>query len=355
MKFRELEEIITKAKYKDWIVLELSRQQLNSLPESIGQLTNLVNLGLYDNQLTSLPSSIGQLISLEWLNICSNQLESLPEAIGQLTNLTELYINDNQLTSLPSSIGQLINLERLSLGGNQLESLSEAIGQLTNLKILGITNTQLVSLPESICQLTNLIALDISWNQLQSLPESICQLTNLEILGIANIQLQTLPESISRLTNLISLDLNNNPLTDLSILQSLPKLESVTFLHVSLSRRYWTKLSEWRSEWLLDEGNAEIRAVLIHQIGYERICQDLDAIAIDNWREYTLLKIEGIQEIYDEDGEEIGREPMLLLKMTCPSTAHLHILRVPPEMVSAEAAITWVNHGIHPDTLAIQT
>ena len=48
-------------------------------------------------------------------------------------------------------------------------------------------------------------------------------------------------------------------------------------------------------------------------------------------------------------------EPMVLLKMTCPSTGHIHTLRVPPEMTSTEAAITWVNHGIHPDTFAIQT
>jgi hypothetical protein len=46
--------------------------------------------------------------------------------------------------------------------------------------------------------------------------------------------------------------------------------------------------------------------------------------------------------------ETIEPEPMVLLKMTCPSTNHIHILRVPPGMTSAEAAITWVNHGIHP-------
>jgi leucine-rich repeat protein SHOC2 len=48
-------------------------------------------------------------------------------------------------------------------------------------------------------------------------------------------------------------------------------------------------------------------------------------------------------------------EPIVLLKMTCPSTAHIQILRVPPEMVSAEDAIVWVNHGIHPDEFAVQT
>jgi leucine-rich repeat protein SHOC2 len=45
----------------------------------------------------------------------------------------------------------------------------------------------------------------------------------------------------------------------------------------------------------------------------------------------------------------------MLLKMICPSTDRIHILRVPPEMISAEAAMTWTNHNIHPNNIAIQT
>jgi leucine-rich repeat protein SHOC2 len=127
-----------------------------------------------------------------------------------------------------------------------------------------------------------------------------------------------------------------------------------------LSRRYWTKISECQSQWLLDEENAEVRRVLIQEIGYERICQELNAVFIDTWREYSLLKIEDFEVFYEEDededeAEQEKREPLILLKMTCPSTAHIHILRVPPEMTSAEAAITWVNHGIHPDEFSMQT
>jgi hypothetical protein len=96
---------------------------------------------------------------------------------------------------------------------------------------------------------------------------------------------------------------------------------------------------------LLDEENAEIRRLLIQICGYDKICQELGAIELDSWREYTLLKIDA----------EVDVEPMVLLKMTCPSTAHIHVLRVPPETMSAESAITWVNHGIHPDEFAVQT
>ena len=106
---------------------------------------------------------------------------------------------------------------------------------------------------------------------------------------------------------------------------------------------------------MLDENNAEVRRALIAQIGYEKICHELNAVIVNTWREYTLLKIDGVERVYNSSDKPIDREPMVLLKMTCPSTGHIHILRVPPEMTSAEAAITWVNHGIHPDKFAVQT
>ena len=123
--------------------------------------------------------------------------------------------------------------------------------------------------------------------------------------------------------------LSGNPLTDLTILQSSANLIWVSFLDIVLPRRYWTKLSEWNPEWLLDEENAKIRQRLIQQIGYKKIYQELDTKELDSWREYTLLKIDDAERFYDEDTElEISREPIVLLKMTCPSTGHLHILRV---------------------------
>jgi len=54
------------------------------------------------------------------LRLSANQLSSLPECIGQLTNLQMLDLWSNQLTSLPPSLARLEKLRRLSLHDNPL-------------------------------------------------------------------------------------------------------------------------------------------------------------------------------------------------------------------------------------------
>ena len=101
----------------------------------------------------------------------------------------------------------------------------------------------------------------------------------------------------------------------------------------------------WEASWLLTEKNAEVRRVLIQAIGYPRICQELQAIELDTWQEYTLLQIDNHVDI----------EPIYLLKMTCPSTGHIHALRVPPQVLTAKEAIGWINWGIDPGEFQVQT
>ncbi|MEG3959645.1 leucine-rich repeat domain-containing protein, partial [Microcoleus sp. herbarium2] len=102
--------------------------------------------------------------------------------------------------------------------------------------------------------------------------------------------------------------------------------------------------NQWQSQWLLTEENVELRRVLIEGIGYDRICQDLEAKQIDSWQEYALLQI---------DNADV--EPICLLKMTCPSTGFIHALRVPPNLTSAREAIGWVNWDIDPEEFSMQS
>ncbi|WP_421657073.1 DUF6745 domain-containing protein [Leptothermofonsia sp. ETS-13] len=101
----------------------------------------------------------------------------------------------------------------------------------------------------------------------------------------------------------------------------------------------------WQSRWLLEEPNAELRRVLIQGIGYTRLCQELRAVELDSWREYTLLRID----------QSVDVEPIFLLKMTCPSTGYTHATRVPPEVQTAREAIRWVNWDVDPEEFITET
>jgi leucine-rich repeat protein SHOC2 len=358
-----------------------------------GDIFQITDLDLTEYRLSNLPESIGELTNLRSLKLGYNNIDNLPRSIGKLVNLRNLQLNRNSIKELSKSIEQLTNLQELNLEGNGLNNLPESIGRLTNLRELNLADNRLSILPESIGQLANLRTLNLGNNSIDNLPGSIGKLTNLQELSLAGNRLSSLPGSIGQLTNLQELNLRGNQIRDLSFLHKLEPLTSYRCFRANLPRRYWTKLSEWQPEWLLDEKNAEIRRLLIQNIGYEKICNALGAQAIDSWREYTLLKIKDIEPIYGsrnisvttynlqemyefleimdmqdlseelnqlyprifQGREPIRREPMVLLKMTCPSTGHIHILRVPPQMSSAEAAITWVNNSIHPDDFSIQT
>jgi Leucine-rich repeat (LRR) protein len=214
--------------------LDISRNQISSLPPEIVQLTNLQTLYISFNQISSLPPEIVQLTNLQTLDIGGNQISSLPPEIVQLTNLQDLSISGNQISSLPPEIVQLTNLQDLSISGNQISSLPPEIVQLTNLQFLTISYNQISSLPPEIVQLTNLQTLDISFNQISSLPPEIVQLTNLQYLNISFNQISSLPPEIVQLTNLQSLDISFNQISSLP--PEIVQLTNLQFLTISFNQ-----------------------------------------------------------------------------------------------------------------------
>ena len=87
-------------------MLDLSGNQLTSVPAEIGQLTSLRELYLSGNQLTSLPAEIGQLTSLR---SCTSTQSADERAGGDRAAhvAEEVVPHDNQLTSVPAAIREL--------------------------------------------------------------------------------------------------------------------------------------------------------------------------------------------------------------------------------------------------------
>lgn len=106
----------------------------------------------------------------------TTQLEVLPESFGNISNLSFLYLKWNRLTSLPISFGQLTNLITLELNNNWLTSLPEDIGNLSNMIFLDLGYNFITSVPESLCNMENLIYLYLFDNELNSIPQCICNI-----------------------------------------------------------------------------------------------------------------------------------------------------------------------------------
>ena len=85
--------------------MDLSLQSLTVIPvEELIQLgKKLKRLDLSQNQLTSIPSRFGELVDLVELDLGNNGLPGLPECFGFLFNLRKLSLDNNALTTLPES------------------------------------------------------------------------------------------------------------------------------------------------------------------------------------------------------------------------------------------------------------
>ncbi|XP_038055156.1 leucine-rich repeat-containing protein 59-like isoform X2 [Patiria miniata] len=75
--------------------LDLSCNQLTSLPDNFCTLTHIVKIDLSNNSLTCLPENIGNLQNLQHLDLLDNQLEHLPISFANLRNLRWLDLKDN--------------------------------------------------------------------------------------------------------------------------------------------------------------------------------------------------------------------------------------------------------------------
>ncbi|ETS62080.1 hypothetical protein PaG_03639 [Moesziomyces aphidis] len=80
-------------------------------------------LQLSNNELASLPEKLAEFRGLKRLELHSNKLPSLPPTFFQLSALTTLTLSNNGLTSFPHSLLALDNLVTLNLSHNKIRTL----------------------------------------------------------------------------------------------------------------------------------------------------------------------------------------------------------------------------------------
>jgi Leucine-rich repeat (LRR) protein len=155
-----------------------SRNSISTFPKQLG------------TDLRTYPPIIDTLVELD---LSSNELESLPDEICLLINLKKLKLEGNRITRLPNSFPALYKLEKLYLNNNELTELPLDMANMVNLKILRLHHNRLFWLPNDIGRM-RLSELTIHENPLR---EEILEIGELEEV-LAYFRSQPLPQGYAK-------------------------------------------------------------------------------------------------------------------------------------------------------------
>ena len=203
--------------------LDLSGCLLESLPDDICLLTDLVFLNLSNNSLSALPSSMGALIKLNNLDIRRNKFVSLPEVIKEL-NLGSLNASANKISDV-SLLLDCLELRVCDLSFNNLSGLGRGFAKGNTLRTLNLSGNFFKEVPE-IEHLRELQRLNLSGNMLSELSSRVSVLKELVDLNLSDNEIVKIDEGLFSLP-LEELELSANSLRSL-VLSGLEDLEHLS-------------------------------------------------------------------------------------------------------------------------------
>ena len=161
--------------------------------------------------LNSFPLELYKFIdTLEVLDLTDNNLSSLPDDFYKFKKLKRLFLSNNQFNHIPKVLAKLPNLTMFGIRNNKIKIFEENSLPLS-IKWLILTDNELTSLPESIGNLKLLQKFMLSGNKLSFLPKSISKCSNLELLRISANKFKTFPGILYSLPKLSWLAYGGNP------------------------------------------------------------------------------------------------------------------------------------------------
>ncbi|XP_071542410.1 uncharacterized protein [Panulirus ornatus] len=127
---------------------------ISEIPEELSlHVPHLRSLNVSHNQITSLPQSFSLLFHLRALDLSYNKLKMLPDPLTRLPQLNTLNLTNNNLTELPATISRLLNLKKLNLSNNHLRALPGSLVECPKLSVLVTQGNDLIHPPQAICDM----------------------------------------------------------------------------------------------------------------------------------------------------------------------------------------------------------
>ncbi|XP_036426166.1 leucine-rich repeat-containing protein 40 isoform X1 [Colossoma macropomum] len=232
--------------------LHCGNNQIEELDAAhLKHLSALSVLELRDNKVKRLPEEITLLQGLERLDLTNNDISSVPFGLGTLPKLTSLALEGNPLRTirrelLTKGTSELLKYLRSRIqeqpDGNPKEEPKTAmtlpsqarinVHAIKTLKTLAYSEKQEASIPDDVFDAVSdspVTNVNFSKNQLTEVPLRVVELKDtLADINLGFNKLSTIPVEFSKLQQLVHVDLRNNVLTSLPVeLEALNKMRSI--------------------------------------------------------------------------------------------------------------------------------
>jgi Leucine-rich repeat (LRR) protein len=343
-------------------IINLSNNQITSIPPEIGNCINLYIFDISSNQLTSIHPEIGNCINLKNLNLSNNQLVSIPPEIGNCINLEYFYCCTNQLTSIPPEIGNCINLKHIVISVNQITTIPPEIGNCINLEYFFLDSNLITTIPPEIGMIRTMCIFMISNNPIEYLPPNIVRIVenNQNIYkdeqSVHNSHIQkSIKKSILRLIssppiitseNIIDAIISDSILTDFTK-ESLVEYSSEPDLIVELNLSFFDVLVAVWNRISINEHSVEIKKVLNQEMEDSKcMCFTGRVSRLVN----CLSTFDEFVEVVISDGEQIGNVIKVIeynLKREKRYTVELHREIAKVELIERgykeDVIVEWIN------------
>lgn len=290
--------------------LNISRNNLSAVSETISHLTALKTLLLDSNSLQSLPDSIGNCHSLNYISLFQNPIRIVPLSLGRCNCLNRVYVDewqDRMIENFPSDIqgdkseffrsylkahDQVYanHVDETTFKQERYEFSTPAIGlthipkpilNLHKLQRLNLSLNLIMRIPEDVFLLVHLVELNLNFCGIALIPNMINKLTNLTNLCLAGNRFASFDVNMAPMSSIQKLWLQDNKLTKVTkSLERCFELRSVILRNNMLKT---IPLKFWKLRFLAElslEGNPELEvppAELVANMTLDKCCGFLKA------------------------------------------------------------------------------
>ena len=154
--------------------LNLSFNLLKKLPSDLFKCEKLYELDVSNNRISeNFPNNgLNQLIHLSVLNLSYNQLQTIPPGLSELKHLKHLNLSDNLIQKLPLDLGNLATLEFFNVSNCKIATVPMSLRQMNQLVMLNFSGNDLQKYPPALYNIQvvcpELRVVDLSNNPIQT-------------------------------------------------------------------------------------------------------------------------------------------------------------------------------------------